>query len=698
MKRLSYLIVSAAATMLMLLGVASCGDNTDFSKAHVLTDAELAEMQRQKHIADSLAQIINADTIQYVEIEDYVAPDGIWSSKTFEVDTKAMAIVFGITEEEAILGLNGAPGAPEFTNVVIQGTTHMDQATTSNNRTNGLWGHWFKYNGNATEAGYNEEDSRFYVEWAGYYDEEEATVVDAFFNIGQFPGRSVAGDHYQAIECFIYGDHRMAVVIDYKILERQAVTGGVVASHNLEMNCEYNGSYTTSDCEFDMNQLLSELGASSWSDITWVGINADGSYNQVYNAGDANENQGFWFDKNGYPGSYGDDSSVYACFPTDTEVNVFTAAPMPNVFTAGMSVTIHFAAVYGDRIVEYHLLVNVVEPGAIEGVVVYETEYTVQQMYRNDYSFSLLPIDAAAICRALGIDNLSEANGLARNGDGDYTKDYCADGQGFWYRADGTYGHGDGAVIYIARIVTNDTEADDYNNLRLGIMPVSDTSTLEPISVVYAFIANNKIAEIKINWSLGETDEGFAKPHDYAADILAATNAGNIDFVIECEWNGEGWGDLLEFDSDAVKSALGIDDLSTTMRYAVLPDGSVFQQGDDPAYWYGADGYVTGWNADGRIYASYYGYDPEWPEDEYSLYVGTMGLWENGYTCRVGDVYNIVYGLYAKNTNKTYTFSIQATVTGEETALSAPAAARMMVRAGNPPTQKSLKRIAHRAH
>ena len=34
------------------------------------------------------------------------------------------------------------------------------------------------------------------------------------------------------------------------------------------------------------------------------------------------------------------------------------------------------------------------------------------------------------------------------------------------------------------------------------------------------------------------------------------------------------------------------------------------------------------------------------------------------YTCRVGDTYKIVYGLYAKG--KPYTFTVTATVTGEE--------------------------------
>ncbi len=665
------------------LGVVSCGDNTDFSKAHILTDAELAEQARQKHIADSLAKVINANAIQYVEVEDYPAPDGIWSTKPFEIDTKLMAETFELTEDEVIAALCEAPGAAEFINVVIQGTTHIDQATNNNNSTNGIWGHWFKYNGNATEAGYNEADSRFFTEWAGYYDEDEQVCKEVYFNIGQFPGRSNAGDHYQAIECFIYGDLRMAIVIDYKVIERQAVTGGVVATHDLSMQCEYNGSYATTSVEFDLNGLIAELGAPSWDAITWVGVKADGSYDQVLTAGDAVGNEGFWFDKNGNPGAWGDDASVYCCFPTAVETNTFTVAPMPNVFTAGNTVTLHFAAVYEQNIVEYNLFVEIVAQAEIVGNVVYSKEYTVKQAYRNDYSYSLLPIEAAAICSALGISNLSEATGLGKDGEGNYSKDYTADGQGHWYKNDGTFGWGDDAVIYIARILSSDPESQDYNTLRIGIMPKEDPSTLEPITVVYAFMANDKFAELTINWSLGDVDEGFTAAHDYVADILAATNVGNLVINSECEWNADYQGALIEFDMEAVKGALGVDDLSSVLRYAQQPDGSIIYQ-EDPAYWYGADGYISGWGADGRIFAAYYGYDEEFPEDEYTLYLGLMPPLDD-YTCRVGDTYSIVYGLYAKG--KTYTFTVNATVTGEEQPLGEEPETR---------AKRNLRKIAHR--
>lgn len=684
MKKITYLFIAAFFLSILSLGVASCGDNTDFSKAHILTDAEMAELARQKHIADSLAQVINADTIQYVEIEDYVAPDGIWSTKPFEIDIKMMAEAFELTEDQVVAALCQAPDAPEFTNVVIQGTTHMDQATNANNRTNGLWGHWYKYNGNATESSYAEEDSRFFTEWAGYYDTDENVCVEPYFNIGQFPGRSVAGDHYQAIECFIYGDHRMAIVIDYKVIERQAVVGGVVATHELSMQCEYNGSYATTPVEFDLNGLLSELGAPSWSDISWVGIKADGSYDQVMTAGDAVGNEGFWFDQNGNPGSWGDSASVFACFPTQVETNTFTVAPMPDVFTVGNSVTLHFAAVYGDKIVEYHLFVEMVAAAAIEGNVVYKAEYTVKQSYRNDYSYSLLTVDADAICKALGIDNLGNATGIAKDGNGNYSKDYCADGQGFWYCSDGSFGYGELCVIYIARILSNDPDDEAYSTLRIGMIPKDDPSVLEPISVVYAYQAGDKIAEITINWSLGDADEGFTEAHDYAKDILAATNVGNVELAADCAWNTDFEGALLEFDSDAVKAALGTDDLTSVLRYVLQPDGTVAYQ-EDPAYWCGADGSVTGFNENGRIFVAYYGYDPEWPEDEYLLYLGLMPPSAEAYTCRVGDIYNVTYGLYYKG--KTYTFKVKATVTGEETPLTAPAS--------KPKSSVNLRKTVH---
>lgn len=676
MKKITYLMILALLTPLLGLGLASCDDNTDFSQAHVLTDAELAELARQKHIADSLAQIINADTILVYTVSDYPSVNGVWSSTSFEVDFGAFAEVFGLTEQEVEEALDMAPGCAEFTNVVIQGTTHADQSTNSQNRSNGYWGHWYKFNGNATEAGYSEADSRFYVEWQGYYDEEAGACTDSYFNVGQFPDRSVAGDKYQAIECFIYNEKRVAVVVEYNIIPREEITGGVVATYSVDMECVYNGSYKTTSVEFDMARLLGDLGASSWSDIKWVGINPDGSYTDAYTAGDEAGNEGFWFDQDGYVGAWGDAASVFACFPTEVETSTFTVAPMPDVFTVGNSVALHFAAVCGDKIAEFVLSVTMVEADAIVGDIVYTANYSVKQAYRNDYSYSLLTFDADAVCSALGVGNITDATILGKDGSGKYSEDYSASPVGFWYSSDGALSYTNG-VIFVSHTGDSDPAADEYSTLRIGMMPCGDddpNEKLQPISVVFAFYADNKIAELNIDWQLGEADEGFTAAHDYAADIAVATNAGNKDLTADCEWNSAHEGALIEFSVDEVKTALGIDDLSKARRFALQPDNTVIYQGEDPAYWYGADGNVAGYGADARIFVAYYGYDAEYPEDEYTLYTGLMPPVDNNYTCRVGDTYKVVYGLYANG--KTYTFTINATVTGEETPLPAESARR----------------------
>lgn len=680
MKKITYLMILAILTPLLGLGLASCDDNTDFSKAHVLTDEELAELARQKEIADSLAQIINADTILVYTVSDYPAPEGVWNTQSFELDYGAFAEVFDLTEQEVEEALDWAPGCVEFTNVVIQGTTHADQATNTQNQVNGYWGHWYKYNGNATEAGYAEADSRFFIEWQGYYDEETGSCVDSFFNIGQFPGRSVAGDKYQAIECFIYNEKRVAIVVEYSVIPREEIKGGVVTTYTMDADVVYNGSFKTTAVEFDMAQVLNDLGASSWSDLKWVGVDADGNYTDAYVATDEVGNELFWFDQNGYVGAYGENASVYVSFPTQVETTTFLVAPMPNVFTVGMSVSLHFAAVYGDKIAEYVLNVTMVEADAIVGDIVYTANYNVTQAYRNDYSYSLLTFDADAICSALGVANITDATILGKDGSGKYSEDYSASPIGFWYSSDGALSYTNG-VIYVSHTGDSDPNADEYSTLRVGMMPCGDDDPyekLQPITAVFAFMADNKIAEINIAWQLGDADDGFTAPHDYAEDILAATNVGNIDFLdIECEWNTAYEGALPVFDSDAVKAALGIDDLTKTRRFAKNPDGTVVYQGeasDYPSYWYGSDGYYSEYGADSRIYVAYYGYADEWPEDEYTLYIGLMPPFEDAYTSRVGDVYNVVYGLYAEG--KTYTFTIKATVTGTEGALESAAPRR----------------------
>jgi hypothetical protein len=96
---------------------------------------------------------------------------------------------------------------------------------------------------------------------------------------------------------------------------------------------------------FDAAKVLSDLGAGSWSDVSWVCTNAEGGYEQEYNADPA---PGFWYDKLGFKGAWGDNASVFVLFNADEQA--ILVGQMPGQMTAGSSVDVEFDAMYGDKI------------------------------------------------------------------------------------------------------------------------------------------------------------------------------------------------------------------------------------------------------------------------------------------------------------------------------------------------------------
>ena len=57
----------------------------------------------------------------------------------------------------------------------------------------------------------------------------------------------------------------------------------------------------------DLNKAMADLGVTSLGDITWIGVLPDGTYTQAYTA----DPNAFWYDMDGYVGSWGDSASVF---------------------------------------------------------------------------------------------------------------------------------------------------------------------------------------------------------------------------------------------------------------------------------------------------------------------------------------------------------------------------------------------------
>ena len=128
----------------------------------------------------------------------------------------------------------------------------------------------------------------------------------------------------------------------------------VVASNKLTLETNPNDTYATVAVEgFDADAALSALGAGSWGDVAWVATNADGSYAQEYSA----DAPGFWYDKEGFSGAWGDNASVFATF----QEGQILIGQMPGQMTAGYTVTINFSAMYNNKIVENIITVTIKE-------------------------------------------------------------------------------------------------------------------------------------------------------------------------------------------------------------------------------------------------------------------------------------------------------------------------------------------------
>lgn len=285
-------LVMAAFVMAMPFGFTSCGDNDDISNPHVLTDDEIAEMKRQDSIKQAQLSKIDADLVLEYMVEDYVSASN-WTNKSLEIDLEAIGKVFGLTAQEVKDGINQKSGAANISGFAILASSHADVATAST--TNGTWGHWWNTDGDLCNK-YNDANSALFCEWGG----------DSF-TVGQYPGHLTEGQEVTVIEGLKYGDKRVAVKITFKCIAREEIKASIVDTK--ELNAEFPisaESYSGTQVNLDIKDILAKLGASSVKDLLIVGFAADGSYVQEFTA-----DCGFWYDKDGYPCSYGDDAMVY---------------------------------------------------------------------------------------------------------------------------------------------------------------------------------------------------------------------------------------------------------------------------------------------------------------------------------------------------------------------------------------------------
>jgi hypothetical protein len=422
----------------LFAGVIGCADNEDFSTPHDLTTEEQAEIARQDSIEEAQKNKINANLILEYTIEITISGT-LYDGVSLPIEINKIAELFGLSEAEVLAGIAGESGAPEIKGFAIEGSTRADNGTSST--TNSPWGHWWNADGDVTSWG---ETAMIFAEFN--YEAGE-------FYVGQYPGHLADGQTIKVIEALKYNEQRVAVVITVNAVAPGQVSATVVSTQQLSIDVTPKSSYDADPLQFDLGAVLSDLGISSMEEVSFIGVKDDGSYSQ-----EAVTGKGFWYDMNGYVGSWGDDASVYTNYGELAE-NEISIGQYPDHLTAGTSLNIKYGFMANNKIVMLDITINVVgyqDPetppaGDPESVSI---DVELSKSYSNDYASvtsdvketlrSAFKMTTYQIHKAIASGELKLYQGEVTETDPAYT----ADVPGYWLKADGVAGGWAESVVW----------------------------------------------------------------------------------------------------------------------------------------------------------------------------------------------------------------------------------------------------------
>jgi hypothetical protein len=421
-----FMMLSVMATSFL-----SCDDNEAFSKLHELTDAEREEIRLQDSIREAQLSGIDANLILKYRV-DITISNTRYDGVILPISIDSIANLFEITPEQLLAGIAGESGAPEIKPFAIEGSTHADNGTAST--TNSPWGHWWDANGDVTTWG---ATAMCFAEFS---------VETGSFYVGQYPGRLADGQLIKVVECLRYNGKRAAVQITIHAKAAEQLTASIVRTEELTLDVTAKSTYDPDSLEFNLSQALSDLGVSSMENVKFVGLNKDGSIAQEYTGDPAMKS--YWYDMEGFVGSWGENASVYATYGNFAE-NRVGIGQFPGNLKAGMSLTINYGLLVGNKIVMLKIAINVhgyqdPETEPVGEPVHLEQSIQFTKAYSNDYAS--VKVDVRDILRdafkkttfqihsAILADDLKFYQGEVT----DTNPSYTASKPGYWLKADGT--------------------------------------------------------------------------------------------------------------------------------------------------------------------------------------------------------------------------------------------------------------------
>jgi len=338
---------------LLAVGLVSCGDNIDFSKEHVLSDAEIKEMARQDSVKEAQKNHINADLVLNYSL-NIITSKTVYDGAPLTIDLDKIAKLFSITKDELLKGIAGESGAPEIKGFAIEGSTHADNATAAN--TNSPWGHWWDANGNVTTWG---TTAMVFCE----FDTETG-----IFNVGQYPAHLTDGQTLKIIECLKYNEKRAAVVITinakgYIDPETAPVGDPKAAEKSIELTKPYSNDYAS--VKVDVKDLLRDAFKKTTYQINVAMANGDlklyqgaiSTTDPVYTA----DAPGYWLKADGTATEWKDGLVWVTLGHSNTELYLY-GGNHPDNGIAGTTVTTKLIAAYNGVSVTFNLTFKVTNP------------------------------------------------------------------------------------------------------------------------------------------------------------------------------------------------------------------------------------------------------------------------------------------------------------------------------------------------
>jgi len=567
---------------MLIAGFLSCKDNEDFSNPHNLTAEEIAEIARQDSIEKAQKESINANLILEYTVE-ITTSKSLYDGPTLPIEIDKIATLFGISEAQVLAGIAGESGAPEVKGFAIEGSTHADNGTAST--TNAPWGHWWDAKGDVTSWG---ETAMTFCE----FDTETGQFI-----VGQYPGNLVDGDTIKVIECLKYNELRVAVVITVLAVPPGQLTATVVRTQDLTIAVTPRSSYDPDPLQFNLDQALSDLGVGSMDEVSFVGVNEDGSYNQETVTGN-----GFWYDFNGFVGVWGDNASIYTNYG-DFEANQISIGQYPDHLAPDQTINIKYGLLANKKIVMLNIAVNVVgyqdpetppagDPEALAIDIVLSKPYTndyasvtedVKEIMRNAFKMTTYQIH-----QAIGTGALKLYQGAVSETDPAYT----ADVPGYWLKADGTAGGWAESLVWTS-IGHSETELYLYG----GNHP---DNAVAGNSVVTKLIATCNGGSVTFNITFNIVEDSYVDPETPPAGDPEAIS---VDIALSKKYSD----DYASVTADIKETMRNAFKMTTYQIHKAIATGALkLYQGevsetapvytaDVPGYWLKADGTAGGW-------------------------------------------------------------------------------------------------------